>query len=457
MSDAVIDFPPYRLDLGARRLWRGASPVPLRPKAWALLCYLAARPGVLVMKDELLAALWTDAVVSDDTLTRTVGDLRQALGDTTVARTRHRDRAPTRVPLIARLREPASDAQPGEAQPKASRAHTKVIGDRSEPASSAVVPALAFAPETGTLVGRQTELAALDTLFDLASEGKRQIVIVEGEPGIGKSALVDAFVRALRSSSDRVLFGYGQCIEQHAEREPYMAVLEALERLAQGAFGPMVRSALRSGAPSWLARLPSLQRPADAERLRRWHADTTPQRMLREFAGLMEVISVDHPSVIVLEDLHWSDRATADLLAVLAQRPERARMMLVATHRPAQATALDHPIQHVLATLRARHRCAEIVLEYLTRSDVHAYLVSRFGGSRVAQDVATIVHAHTDGNPLFMTLLVDHLLDRGWLVEDRSVWRLAVPPRRSSATFRQPPPADRGAAPVRVAGGAQRA
>ena len=48
MPDAVIDFPPYRLDLGASRLWRGASPVPLRPKAWALLCYLAARPGVLV-------------------------------------------------------------------------------------------------------------------------------------------------------------------------------------------------------------------------------------------------------------------------------------------------------------------------------------------------------------------------------------------------------------------------
>jgi hypothetical protein len=150
--------------------------------------------------------------------------------------------------------------------------------------------------------------------------------------------------------------------------------------------------------------------------------------MLREFAGLMEVISVDHLLVMVLEDLHWSDHATADLLAMLAQRPERSRMMLVATHRPAQASALDHPIQHVLATLRARHRCAEIVLEYLTRNDVHAYLLSSFGGSRVAQDVAAIVHAHTDGNPLFMTLLVEHLLARGWLVEDRSVWRLAVPP-----------------------------
>jgi DNA-binding winged helix-turn-helix (wHTH) protein len=283
MPDAVIDFPPYRLDPIAGRLWRDTYPVPLRPKAWALLRYLAARPGVLVMKDELHAALWTDAVVSDDTLTHTMGELRQALGDTTRARrvieTVHR----RGFRFIARLREPGSDAQP---------------------ASSGAVPALTFEPETGTLVGRQAELAALDTLFDQASAGKRQIVIVEGEPGIGKSALVDAFVRALRSSSDRVLFGYGQCIEQHGEREPYMAVLEAPSdwpRSVRAHCAPPCARALRAGS-----RVAVAAEARDAERLRQWHADTTPQRMLREFAGLMEVISVDHLVVVVLEDLHWA-------------------------------------------------------------------------------------------------------------------------------------------------------
>ena len=404
MPDAIIDFPPYRLDPAASRLWRGSDPVPLRPKAWALLCYLAVRPGVLVMKEELHTALWADAVVSDDTLTHTVGELRRALGDTSGAprfiETVHR----RGFRFIAPLSEPPPDRSP---------VATEVAAQVAEPG-------------TRTLVGRRAQLEALDRLFKRVSSGERQIVVVEGEPGIGKSALVDAFVRALPASSERFLLGYGQCIEQHSEREPYMAVLEALERLAQGSFGSLVRSALRSGAPSWLARMPSLQRPADAERLRRWHAVTTPQRMLRELAGLLEAISVDHPVVIVLEDLHWSDHATADLIAVLAQRPERARLMLVATHRPAHASALDHPIQHVLATLRARGRCTEIVLEYLTRLDVEAYLASRFRGGRVASDVAAIVHAHTDGNPLFMSVLVDHLLARRWLVEDRSVWRLTV-------------------------------
>lgn len=170
----------------------------------------------------------------------------------------------------------------------------------------------------------------------------------------------------------------------------------------------------------------SLQTPADAERLRRVRADMTPHRMLREFASLVEAISVEQPLVLVLEDLHWSDQSTVDLVSVLAQRPERARAMLVGTYRPAQAAVLDHPIAQVLATLRARRRYTDIVLEYLNRSAVAAYVQRRFDGARVADDVATFVHAHTDGSPLFMVALVDHLLARGWLTEATGAWRLTA-------------------------------
>ena len=207
-----------------------------------------------------------------------------------------------------------------------------------------------------------------------------------------------------------------------------MAVLEALERLSRG---PSARSA---------AVRPALDRPelagADAvaaearrtrERLRRWHADTTPHRMLREFAGLVEAISIDHPLVLVLEDLHWSDQGTVDLVSVLAQRPERARMMLLGTYRPAQAAVLDHP-----DPAGPGHRCARGAGARRSRSSTSAGTTSprtssaASTGSRVADDVATVVHAHTDGNPLFMIVLVDHLLARGWLAEDGAVWRLTA-------------------------------
>ena len=195
-----------------------------------------------------------------------------------------------------------------------------------------------------------------------------------------------------------------------------MAVLEALERVSRGPAADPVRAALRGVAPSWLAQMPSLQTRTDAERLRRWHSDATPHRMLREFAGLVEAISIDHPLVLVLEDLHWSDHGTVDLISVLAQRPGPARMMLLGAYRPAQAAVQEHPIQAVLTLLRARagagHRAR--VPQPERRRRLSRTPLPRLA---VAEDVVTIVHGHTDGNPLFMIALVDHLLARGWLAE----------------------------------------
>ena len=377
----------------------------LRPKAWALLRHLAERPGALVTKEELHAAIWGDAFVSDDTLTRTVGELRRALRDD------------ARTPRILETVHRRGFRFIAPTQESAGQGQAAVTPVAPEPRSE---------PETATFVGRDAELARLMALFRQASAGQRQVVFIEGEQGIGKSALVEAFIRAVRATAAPVLIGYGQCLEQYGQREPYMAVLEALERLSHGPSGDRSLSTLRSIAPSWLAQMPSLQRPVDSERLRCWHADTTPQRMLREFASLVEAVSIDHPLVLILEDLHWSDQGTIDVVSVLAQRPERAQAMLLGTYRPALAAVLDHPIRQVLATLRARHRCTELGLEYLTRNDVAAYLERRFSGMRVDGDVAAVVHAHTDGNPLFMIVLVDCLLARGWLAEDGAGWRLTA-------------------------------
>ena len=401
----MLEFPPYRLDQRAGRLLRGGQAVSLRPKAWALLSYLAERPGLLVTKEDLHGAVWGDTVVSDDTLTHTLAELRHALRDD--ARTpRFIETVHRRgVRFIASLR----DAQ-GQGQAVPSDAVSGPVAGEESP----------------ILVGRDSEIARLSALLRQASAGQRQVVFIQGEPGIGKSAIVEAFLRTARALPDPVLIGYGQCVEQYAEREPYMPVLEALERLSHGPSRDRLRSALRAVAPSWLARMPSLQRPAAPGRMRRWHVHTTPHQMLREFAGLVEAISTDQPLVLVLEDLHWSDQATVDLFSVLAHRPERARVMLVGTCRPAQAAALHHPIQQVLALLRTRGRCVEIAVEYLSRADVAAYLERRFQGSRVEREVSAAVWAHTDGHPLFMTVLVDHLLARGWLARDGEIWRLTV-------------------------------
>jgi DNA-binding winged helix-turn-helix (wHTH) protein/tetratricopeptide (TPR) repeat protein len=401
----MIAFADYRLDVRAGRLWEGAHPVALRPKAWILLCYLVERPGVLVTKRDLHAAVWGDAIVTDHALTRTVGELRQALGDD------------ARIPRII------------ETVHRRGFRFIAPLHDSPEEAPASTTSIECDVPPRGgrtLFVGRDPELARLGDLLRQASGSQRQIVFIEGEPGIGKSALVQAFLESVRQSTTPALIGYGQCVEQHGERETYMAVLEMLERLSRGPSGAEIRDALRSLAPSWLAQLPSLQSPADAERLSSWQTLVTPQRMLREFARLLEAISIQHPLVLVLEDLQWSDQGTSELVSVLAQRPEGVRLMLVATYRSAHATALDLPIQTVLSTLRARRRCVEIALEYLTRGDVATYLASRFHDSAIAEDVVSLVHRGSDGNPLFMILLVDHLLARGELIERDGILKLVA-------------------------------
>ena len=159
-------------------------------------------------------------------------------------------------------------------------------------------------------------------------------------------------------STDPVLIGYGQCVEQHGEREPFMVVLEALERLSRAPSGHGLRSLLRSIAPSWLAQMPSLLKPVALERLRRWHAEAPPLRMLREFASLVEAISNEAPLGArargpALERSgdrgpHLRDRAAAG-----ARAPDARR------HLPpgGGGGAADHPIKQVLTLLRARARC----------------------------------------------------------------------------------------------------
>jgi hypothetical protein len=146
--------------------------------------------------------------VSDDTLTRTLGELRQALGDdartSRIIETVHR----RGFRFIARLR-----GAPGE-------------GEHQVPLSRVMAEPMAE-PETGAFVGRESELARLQALFRQASAGQRQIVFIQGEAGIGKSALVQAFLHAARVTPGPVLIGYGQCVEQHGRQEPYMAALEA--------------------------------------------------------------------------------------------------------------------------------------------------------------------------------------------------------------------------------------
>jgi predicted ATPase len=189
------------------------------------------------------------------------------------------------------------------------------------------------------------------------------VVFVTGEAGMGKTTLVQAFARSI-AGEPTVRICTGQCLAQYGMGEAYLPVLDAIRQLCGD--DPWVADVLRVHAPMWLLQLPSLVTASDREVFGREATSTTRERMLREMVDALDALTAHLTLVLVLEDLHWSDFSTLDLISYVARRRRAAHLMLVGTYRPAELIASGHPLKAVKQELAAKHQCEELQLEYLT-------------------------------------------------------------------------------------------
>jgi DNA-binding winged helix-turn-helix (wHTH) protein/tetratricopeptide (TPR) repeat protein len=393
----LVVFGPFSMDLAGQRLWRDGRPIRLRPKSWDVLRYLVERPGLLVTKEAIHAEVWRGTAVSDDTLTQSIGELRRALGDAT--------RTPRFIETV-HGRGFRFIGQVGTDTPTE-------LGDTSVDTAEAAFP----------VVGREQALSRLHECLRRARQGARQLVFITGEAGIGKTTLAETFLRSPELRSPDVLILHGQCIQQHGRREPYMPLLEALERLLSSPAGEILRASFRTAAPCWHIQMPALLADMPSDVLSTGPLTAPAERMLREGAVFLETVAARSTVVLLLEDLHWSDTATAEFLSYIAQRRDSARLLIIGTYRPAEASADEHPIRAVKQMLRVRRRCVELELGYLTLAAVEECLRARFG-SGIAP-LARLIHRRTDGNPLFVVALVEDLLRRDRLTRTAGGWTLA--------------------------------
>jgi DNA-binding SARP family transcriptional activator len=266
-----------------------------------------------------------------------------------------------------------------------------------------------------SLHGRQRELDRLAQVFAGALAGERQLAFVTGDAGIGKTTIVESF---LAQNLDRAATARGQCVEHHGAAEPYLAILEALTRLCRQEEGRDLVPLLARQAPMWLAQMPWLLGDDELEAVQRRVVGATQARMLREMLEALEEISAATPLLLVLEDLHWSDPSTIDLLDALARRTERARLLVLGTYRRSDAVALQHPVFQLARSLRSRGLCVEIAVGPLGRGAVEDYVTERVD-AEVALQVADVLHERTGGNPLFASILLDSWLEHGLLAERR--------------------------------------
>jgi DNA-binding winged helix-turn-helix (wHTH) protein/tetratricopeptide (TPR) repeat protein len=389
-------FEPFRLDAVNHCLWRAGERVFLAPKAFDVLRYLVDHADRMVSQAELLEAVWPETYVNPEGLRKYIQEIRKALGD-----------QPDQPAFIKTL-------------PKRGYQFVAPVTEERHAAPSRETP-----DAVANTVGRGEALADLDSRLKKALNGQRQVVFVTGEAGIGKTTLLDAFQhRAAGYPSLRI--ARGQCIEGFGGKEAYYPMLEALGALLQGEESALV-PLLAKRAPTWLIQFPSMMKAEQRESLQGEIQGTTRERMVRELCEALEAITVQTPLVVILEDLHWADASTLDLLSAFARRREPAKLLLLGSFRPADVILSQSPLKALKQDLLIRQLCDEIIVERLEESDVAEYLVKMFPDSDLPAALASLLHRHCGGNALFMAALVQDLVKKGLIAQARGRWALTAP------------------------------
>lgn len=352
-------FGDFQFDSTNECLWRGSQRLSLTPRPFAVLRYLVENPQRLVTHDELLEALWPETYVQPQVLRTYVLELRKLLGDD------------------------AASPQFIETVPKRGYRFVAPITHQPEQASRSGV-------QHPVLVGREPELAHLHDRFLSARKAERPTLFLTGEPGIGKTAIIDAFCERICHQQARVRVARGQSIEGFSGKETFYPVREALNGLCC-AEDERAYALLTAAAPAWFT-----------------HAAASSTPSLGEICEALEALSQMEPLLLIFDDIHWADDSTLDLIAALARRRTRARIMLLVSFRP-DDLAPQHPLRLLQQDLAISRRSEELRLGPIDQKAVAEYLCRELGAEKLPPGLASLVHQHSAGNPLYMTAILDHL------------------------------------------------
>jgi predicted ATPase/DNA-binding winged helix-turn-helix (wHTH) protein len=382
-------FGCFQLDTQNECLWQNGVRLALTPKPFAVLRYLVENPQRLVTHDELLAKLWPETYVQPQVLRTYVLELRKLLGDE-AENPRFIRTVPRRGYWFL-------------AQVEDGIRYTAEVG----------------VPRPGGIVGRRDEFDKMAGLLRHVKQGERQILFITGEAGIGKTALIDAFCRQVCDES-HIDIARGQSVEGFGGKEAYYPVMEALSHLCRQNGGENNVRVLQQKAPSWYAQLASLPRADDSAGAA---GPVKHERILKEICDAVEAMAVEKTVVLVLEDLHWADLSTLDLISALARRRSAAKLFLLSSYRPADVNN-GHPLKRLKQDLDAHKLCTEAALRPLDKAAVSEYLAWELKQATPPKGLPSFVHQHSEGNPLFMIAMIEHLIAQGLIRQQAGSWQL---------------------------------
>nr|WP_055504843.1 helix-turn-helix transcriptional regulator [Nonomuraea pusilla] len=248
-------------------------------------------------------------------------------------------------------------------------------------------------------VGREEELATLFESFDEARKGTVTAVLVGGEAGVGKTRLIQRFADQAAARGAHVLAG--GCVELSTEGLAYAPFTAALRQLVREKGRSQVAALLPEGAERDLARLlPEFGEPSgDGE------TDAGRARLFEQFLSLLERLADARPTVLVIEDIHWADRSSRDLIAFLSRNLQTPQVLLVMTYR-SDDLHRQHPLRPVIAELSRVGGVLRLDLPRLSRDEVAQQMTGILGRDPGYSKVQK-VYERSEGIPLFVEALLE--------------------------------------------------
>jgi tetratricopeptide (TPR) repeat protein len=219
----------------------------------------------------------------------------------------------------------------------------------------------------------------------------------------------------------------GHCVEGFGGKEAYYPILEALGQLFLDTGDSSNLQTFSKRAPTWLVQFPSLVKAEQREALEKEIIGATRERMVREICEALETITSQNPLLLCLEDLHWVDPSTLDFISALARRLGPAKLLLLATYRPAEVIISRSPLKALKQDLVLHNLSREISLERLEESDVAEYLAIEFVDANFPDGFAKVIFGHSGGNALFMVTILQDMVKKGLIGKTDGRWKLTVP------------------------------
>ncbi|HEV2368935.1 MAG TPA: AAA family ATPase, partial [Acidimicrobiales bacterium] len=276
-------------------------------------------------------------------------------------------------------------------------------------------------PASG-FVGRNEQSQALEVAWKNVVQGGTHVVMISGEPGIGKTRLAREAATAAHTGGAIVLLG--SCDE--AVEAPFRPWIEALGHLVRHAPDEVISSLGPVRLGSLCLLLPDARERGGLDGPASSDPETERYQLFSAVVALLEAAAASAPVMLVLDDLHWADRASLVLLRHLVSAGPCPGLMIIGTYRDADVGA-DHPLADVLAGLRREQSVERLSLVGLSDAEVVA-LVEAAAGADTGEAGAEFAHAlyrETDGNPFFAWELMQHLVETGWAVRAKGKWEAA--------------------------------